>query len=72
MPTLAAFLSDSNSDTSYLALAGLQNITHEKDCTPPEKWSEPDVALQLQFCRRWWEEKGKVSNLGAGLASMHS
>jgi hypothetical protein len=59
VPALAAHLSDTAVQARYDALDGLKNITHEKACTLPPEWREPDVEPQISLCKIWWEQDGK-------------
>jgi hypothetical protein len=59
VPSLAVHLSDSSPSTSYLALNGLKNITHEDACTLPRDWVEQEVEPQISRCKIWWEQTGK-------------
>ena len=60
VPSLAAHLSDPDSQASYAALDGLKNITHEEACTLPREWKEQDVDPQKSRCKIWWEQVGKL------------
>jgi hypothetical protein len=59
VPSLAAHLSDSSPSTSYLALNGLMNITHEDECALPREWKEQEVEPRIARCKIWWEQVGQ-------------
>jgi hypothetical protein len=39
---------------------GLRNITQEPACTLPSGWTEQDIEPQLQQCREWWQQSGRL------------
>lgn len=60
VPILAEQLS--RDDSSYLALEGLKNITHEKACTPSVSSNTQKYEWRVRQCKLWWEEKGKFQS----------
>jgi HEAT repeat protein len=59
-PSLAAHLSDPDLHARYDALDGLKNITHEEAFTLSPDWKEQDVESQINRCKTWWEQVGKL------------
>ena len=57
---LAAHLSDESPQVRYMAMYGLRNITREPACTLPSGWTEQDIEPQLQQCREWWQQSGRL------------
>jgi len=59
-PVMAELLSDESAYIRYDAMYGLSNITHEDACTLPSGWSEQDIEPQLERCRIWWQQTGRL------------
>jgi hypothetical protein len=62
VPSLAAYISDPDASIQYLALEGLQNITHEYACSLRLGTDKQNLATHAQRCKVWWEEKGKFKS----------
>ena len=59
LPGLAANLADSDESTRYMALIGMQNITHSTACKLPATGYLKDEAA---LCLSWWEKEGRSAS----------